>query len=373
MRKAVLLLASLVIGCGSSGGTGGGGGNNVADGGSGTDGGTIGGMDGGSGTDGGTVGGTDGGSTGGGGTTITALCQTSLSSFRNLYTTCLHANPDFVNALFTDGFLSCNTTSKEVTSGRVVYNASQGAACASALASLTCAQFGSSLTPAACATVLTGTVQTGGTCYEDDDCAAGTCSATAKACPGTCQPLAQLAQSCASLTCAGTLTCSASQVCVAPSAVNGACPCQDGLWCDSSSASPGTCKAPQTSGACNATNDGQCALGTTCAGTASPTCMPLVGLQGDCSADASLCGFGYTCDVASHRCVGFPKVGEACGATNPVCIGGFCDLAGTQKCVAYKDLGAACSLPADFLACGLGASCDASTSKCVASATCQAP
>jgi chitobiase/beta-hexosaminidase-like protein len=314
---------------------------------------------------------------GSGGTTdFTTLCQGSLSAFTTLETTCLHANPDFVNAFFTEGFISCSVTGKEIAAGRVTYDATQGTACASAFGSLTCAQLDSSTAPAACASVLTGTVPNGSSCYLDEDCAAGWCDSTTSSCPGTCQAFAQLDQSCATATtCAPGLECDSTQICKAPSAVNGACPCQDGLWCDTSGGTLGTCRASLTSGACDTLNLGQCSIGHVCVGTLSTTCQALVGLGGDCTAGAELCGLGYSCDTATNTCVSFPKLGEACSASNPVCIGTYCDLLGTLKCLAYKHIGDACSAATDFLACEPGSTCDAGTSTCTASAaeTCQAP
>jgi hypothetical protein len=312
---------------------------------------------------------------GGGSTDFTTLCQGSLTEARNLLVTCLHANPDYVTAFVTSGAFDCTTLAKEIAAGRVVYNATQATACAAAIGSATCAVFDTP-TPAACATVLTGQVANGGSCYLDEDCSTGWCNSTASLCPGTCQAFAQLNQSCASVSCAPGLACDSANTCKAESAANGTCPCQAGLWCDSSAASPGTCKAPQTSGTCKPANSGQCGVGYACVGAAgSETCQSLVGLGGDCTAGAALCGLGYSCDAGTHKCVSYPKVGETCGSSSPICIGGYCDVVGTQKCVAYKKIGDACTYPIDILACEPGSTCDQATSKCKASAslTCQAP
>jgi hypothetical protein len=313
--------------------------------------------------------------TGGGSTDFTTLCQNSLTDSRNLLTTCLQANPDYVNAIITSGVFECTTIGKEITAGRVAYNATQASACAAALGSLTCSLF-SSDTPAACASVLTGTVASGGACYLDEDCATGVCNSTASTCPGTCQAYAQLNQSCATATCAPGLSCDA-LICKAESAVGGPCPCQTGLWCDSSGASP-VCKAALALGASCSTASDQCNALTKCAGTPA-TCQSFVGLGASCTAGSSpfdsLCGIGYLCSSVTNKCVSFPKLGEACGTSNPVCIASYCDQLVTQKCAAYKRIGDACSWPVDILACEPGSSCDSVTSKCKASAptTCQAP
>jgi hypothetical protein len=314
--------------------------------------------------------------TGGGSTDFATLCQNSLTDDRNLLTTCLHANPDYVNAFLTSGVFDCTIIGKEITAGRVAYNATQASACSAALGSLTCALFTSD-TPAACASVLTGTVANGAPCYIDEDCATGTCNSTASTCPGTCQAYAQLNQSCATASCAPGLSCDATQTCKAESAVGGPCPCQTGLWCDSSGASP-VCKAALALGASCSTANDQCNALTMCAGTPA-TCQSFVGLGASCTPGSSpfdsLCGIGYLCDSVTSKCVSFPKVGEACGTSNPICIASYCDQLATQKCVAYKKIGDACSYPLDILACEPGSTCDAATSKCKASAPliCQAP
>jgi hypothetical protein len=311
---------------------------------------------------------------GGGGTDFATLCQGSLTDARNLFLTCLHANPDYVNSIITSGLYDCTATAKEITAGRIVYNSTQATACAAAIGSVTCTDF-ITPTPAACDTVLTGQVANGAACYLDEDCSTGWCNSTASLCPGTCQPFAQLNQSCASVQCAKGLSCDA-QVCKAESPANGPCPCQAGLWCDSSGASP-VCKAALALGASCSTTDDQCNALTKCAGTPA-TCQSFVGLGASCTPGTSpfdsLCGLGYLCDSVTNKCVSFPKVGDTCGPET-ICIGGYCDLALTGKCVAYKKIGDACSA-VDFFACEPGSTCDLTgTGKCVKSAatTCQAP
>jgi hypothetical protein len=314
--------------------------------------------------------------TGGGGIDYPTLCQGSLTQAKDLLTTCLHWNPDYVNAIMTSGVFECTDIGKEITAGRVVYSPTQAAACAAALGAVTCALF-SSPTPAACDLVLTGTVANGGSCYLDVDCSTGWCNSTASTCPGTCQAFAQLGGSCATVSCGPGLTCDGTpRTCKAESAASGPCPCQAGLWCDDA-VSPGTCKVPQTSGACATSNAGQCAIGYACVGTPSTTCQSTVGLGGDCTASDTLCGLGYSCDAATHKCVSWPKLGEACGSSssNMMCIASYCDVVVTNVCVAYKQVGAPCTYPIDIMACEPGSTCDAATSTCKASATmtCQVP
>ena len=313
---------------------------------------------------------------GGGSIAFTTLCQVSLTEVRNLLMTCLHANPDYVNSLVTSGAFDCTAIAKEIAAGRVVYDGTQATACATALESTTCAAF-SAASPAACDTVLTGQVANGGSCYLDEDCSTGWCNSTVSLCPGTCQAFAQLDQGCATTTCAKGLACDSTQTCKAEAAVNGPCPCQAGLWCDSSAASPGTCRTPQTSGTCKSTNSGQCAVGYACVGTTgSETCQSMVGLGGDCTAGSDLCGLGYSCDAGTHQCVSYSTVGQTCSISSPTCIGSYCEVVYSQKCQPYLHIGDGC-FPVDnaFGVCGPGATCDSGTFKCKASppVTCQAP
>jgi hypothetical protein len=311
--------------------------------------------------------------TGGGSIDYATLCQSSLTEGKKLLTDCLHWNPDYVNSVFTSGIFECTDIAKEIAAGRVVYSPTQAAACSAALGTVTCALFNSS-TPPACDSVLTGTVANGASCYLDVDCSTGWCNSTFSLCPGTCQPFALLNQSCATVPCGPGLACDGTNTCKTESAANGPCPCQAGLWCDDA-ALPGTCRVPQTSGACLPANFDQCAVGYACVGTPSATCQSLVGLGGDCTAADELCGIGYSCDTASKKCVSWPKVGEACSDAKPICIGGYCDFAATQRCLAYKKIGDACTYPVDILACEPGSTCDVATSKCKASTsqTCHAP
>jgi hypothetical protein len=318
----------------------------------------------------------------GGGGSFAEFCSNAGTANLDVLATCLHANPEYLNSL-ADTFVlldDCAALQKEIDAGRVSFDAASASACAAALGSSTCDQLATATLPAACESVLTGSVDAGGACYIDEDCANGWCNASASACPGTCQAFVQTGGSCAVAgdtrpLCAPGLDCNvATDTCQALSAANGPCPCQDGLWCDTAGGSPGTCRAPQTSGACDDANFDQCALGYACIGTPA-TCQSLVGLGGDCAASPEeLCGLGYVCDAGTNTCVSWPKVGDACSDARPLCIGGYCDLLGTQTCLAYKQVGEACTFPIDLLACEPGSSCDQATSRCVALAPiCVAP
>ena len=269
---------------------------------------------------------------GGGGPSFATLCQDLNQSTIDLYSSCLHANPALftsLNPFFQD---ECGEIAKAIAAGRAVYDPAQGASCQAALASLTCETLDTGLLVSSCLAALTGTVANGGTCWNDVDCAAGTCSSSAATCPSTCEAFATLGQSCASASCSPELVCDGT--CKVPSAAGGTCPCQPSAWCGSGS----VCAARQTSGACNPSNGEQCALGYVCAGaTGSETCQPYVGLGGSCAASDVLCGPGYVCTAGT--CASYPTLGQACTG---ICLGSYCDLVGTQTCLAPKNLGASC-------------------------------
>jgi hypothetical protein len=304
-------------------------------------------------------------SSGGGGPTFAAFCQSAFDSYYNLFVSCLHGNPDFWSSQNVNFAFGCADTAKDIAAGRVVYDPAQAAACQAAIGALTCQSIAAGSVPTACSAAIHGALPAGGLCYTDLSCQAGTCSATPSTCPGGCVAFAQLGQSCATLSCDPSLVCSGG-TCVTPSAAGGACPCQDALWCDTTGGAPGTCRAPQTSGTCNSSISGQCALGYTCVGSPT-TCQSLVGLNGDCTASPELCGIGYNC--VANRCVSYPKLGESCGASAPLCIGSYCNvLAASPVCVAYKQLGEPC--PVGF-ECGPGLTCTAG--QCAATPVCAVP
>lgn len=300
---------------------------------------------------------------------LATFCNNAVGATTTVTTACLHANPDFLTGLTTFSLYDCSALAKEVAAGRVSYDSGQAAACASAIGSATCQQLVDEDVPASCKAALTGKVANGGACYNDVDCASGTCNASVGTCPGVCQAFAQLGDSCASANCAPGLACDGSpSTCKTASAENGACPCRNGLWCDASGGAPGVCKALPTSGPCVTSGLLPCQVGYQCVGSQPGTCQSMVGLNGDCTASDALCGPGYVCDAATHQCVSFPKIGEACGAAG-LCIASFCDFLGTQKCVAYKHVGDACA-QTDLIPCEPGSTCDTTTSKCTVKPLC---
>ena len=282
----------------------------------------------------------------GGGTDFLTACNSYFNKSVSLLETCLKANPAAVGSSQT----FCADTQKEITAGLISYNSTQGAACVSAVNALTCADLNSagSSAPAACNAALTGTVGTGGTCYSSNDCAAGFCTweLPTGTCPGTCQPFVALGNACTvDAQCGAARACDGG-VCKTVQAVNGACPCQAGLWCDTSGGAPGVCKASLAVGAsCSVTND-HCTVVARCAGTPA-TCQSYVGAGAACTTAVDLCGLGYYCDGTSH-CASYPTSGQSCAtpATPGVCLNSYCDIIASPTAPVCKPLladGATCN------------------------------
>jgi hypothetical protein len=284
-------------------------------------------------------------SSSGGGTDFPTLCADLQTALASLFGSCMKANPSLFTSPGPNSMGGCSDEQKEITAGRVTYDAGQGSACVAAVQSMTCASIdmtGGWALPASCQAAMVGQVATNGTCYASEDCANGYCTAGTTTCPGTCQPYAGLGASCATAECGPNLVCDdVSATCRTPSStVGAACPCGAGLWCDSSGASP-VCRASKTSGTCSYGNNGECALGYQCFtyDATGSHCLAISGSGGPCTANP--CGYGYVC--SSGTCRSWATVGQSCvGATlGGMCIGGYCD--NTPTCVAYKANGAACT------------------------------
>lgn len=346
MRKLVLelvvLASSLGIGCGSGspGGMGSiGTGGAVADAGSATV------AD--AGTDGGPVG---------------TLCNGLGTALNTALLQCLKATPAFVSSIQT-GFdpASCQDLGVAAAAGRVRVDSANAASCLSTFqaAAAACMDVDVAFNSSACQAAITGTVATGGACFADVDCAAGTCD-TSVACPGVCIAFLTAGQPCTTgkAVCGLGLACDgATGTCAQLSATGGPCPCLPGNYCGvgtsdggTSDAGTGTCVARKTSGPCTIVD--QCAFGTICA---QATCTPYVGVGAACvpSPDITACGLGSYCDPGTSKCVAWPVIGQSC-AVFPFCQTGYCDN-GTSICTALKAPGASCASP---LECQPGNYCD---------------
>jgi hypothetical protein len=230
-------------------------------------------------------------------------------------------------------------------------DSAKAASCVAAFQSATaaCTDLEVTFSSSACQGAITGTVATGGACFTDVDCAAGTCD-TSVACPGVCIAFLTAGQPCSTskAICGPGLACDgATGTCKQLSATGGPCPCLPGNYCDSGTV---TCVARKTSGPCTSLD--QCAFGTICA---QGQCTPFVGVGATCvpSAAATACGLGSYCDPGTTKCVAWPVIGQSC-AVFSLCQTGYCDT-GTSICTALKAPGASCASPIE---CQPGNYCD---------------
>jgi hypothetical protein len=299
---------------------------------------------------------------GGGSGDFLTVCNGLMDKQVSLLTTCLHANPAFVNSFMGPMLSTCAAMQKEITAGLISFNASQAAACSSAVAALTCSSIfglGGVSAPPACDAAMTGTVATGGTCYSSNDCVSGYCTweLSTGTCPGTCQPFRAQGQSCQGPDCAAGLVCDGG-TCKAQAGVGGACPCQNGLWCDGS-----ICKAQLPSGSSCVPSNSGCSPFATCAGSPA-TCQDFVGLGSACSTAVDRCGIGYVCSPGTSTCVSAPTVGQAC--PGGMCVDGYCDfMMVTPVCKARLAAGATCNpmymgMDCASLACSATSKCESS-------------
>jgi hypothetical protein len=211
-----------------------------------------------------------------------------------------------------------------------------------------------------CSEVLVGTVPAGGACYSSEECATGTCTATASTCPGVCQPPAPAGASCASdRACAAGLRC-VSRECRAPAGLGLACTDDEGCTGDLR-CFKGSCRAPLAKGAACEPAGLSCEVHLRCvAAGAGLTCQDRAPEGAPCVVGAS--GLG----LASPDCAG-----------NQVCLGLELDADGTilvpGRCATPHDVGGACvprngreGLDDGAVGCFLGLRCDETTSRCVA-------
>lgn len=315
------------------------------------------------------------------GSTATALdfCKTLGEIAVEKEGQCQSAAPAFINAEKAQSDALCSGVQAEVEAGRAVYDRAKGGSCALTLASLDgCAALsvleGNLL--ADCTAALTGAVAPGGQCSSEvmNHCAGGYCSAPIPRCSapfptGECVAWLTEGEPCAPPgLCAPGLGCSSATgtVCVAPSGAGGPCPCQAGLYCDSTL----TCKAMKTSGSCSGFSE--CAPGYVCSGSPG-SCVPYVGLGASCGATA-VCGMGYYCDSGTGKCAALPVVGQPCmltraGTTTRLqCVASWCDADGTKICQPRKADGEPCTSQCIFQPCIFDDQCvgycDTSTQTC---------
>ena len=192
-----------------------------------------------------------------------------------------------------------------------------------------------------CLAALTGTVATGGACYQNDDCASALCDT--KSCPGTCVARVSLNGDCSGgkacdegLLC---VTAGAAQTCVPPACEGATCgksgvPCASGLVCSPMNV---CVKPPKAGDACALATGPFCDIeATTCVvdSTLAGTCAPHVANGGACFASLN-CENGHYCQG-----VALPALGKCAPVLAP---GAACDPA-TQKDQAPCGLTLQCNL-----------------------------
>jgi hypothetical protein len=335
-------LVIAVVGCGSSGGAGATGGSGGKVGTGGAAGGS--GVNGGSGTGGGFAG------SGGGGPISFSQYETLVLAAGCQNSVLCGDFPDVATCLSSQQVLPhyYDTLGADVADGKIGFDPAQAQACVDEWNSLPCTRTASLKHPDdPCDSVFTGTVAVGGTCYFDQECAAGSncqidytnCSLS-QCCPGTCAAIPApvgAGSDCtlATVMCATGTTCTAdanglTATCQRTPAVGDPCtgaavPCQYPLYCDPTS---GTCKAPvDTGGACNPQLNGLgCDEEADVCESATSVCtrMPAAGSPCD-PIDGGTCLPDATCDTATGICAALPGVGQSCSDNLPCLEGIICD------------------------------------------------
>jgi hypothetical protein len=211
------------------------------------------------------------------------------------------------------------TMKADVASGKVKYDEGLGAACADSIRNETCVFTGFRSDPNnPCSKMFTGTVATGGACFQSAECANG----------ASCNP----------------------------TDTN----CDNGTMC-----CPGTCGAAPTKGAVGATcqDDSQCNDDLYCASAMSKCAAVITAEGGMCGDDFTACANPMLCDVmfigGTGTCYTLAGDGQTCDPNKllPCSVEDqYCD-ATTMKCTATLALGASC---ASGQTCVGYASCDTS-------------
>ncbi|TNF28204.1 MAG: hypothetical protein EP329_18290 [Deltaproteobacteria bacterium] len=331
----------------------------------------------------------DGGGGGGGTVPATQLYETWSATFCDIISSCDLEDDDFAffallakaNKAACGTFLAHSFDSRRpelhietaISLGRIVYHADQVAACMSAARSQCALDLAE---VSACASVLEGTVATGGSCWLEEECAGDAyCDQNDSDCAGTCQPRPARGAACDYSECSqseGATACGGDDTCVPRAVVDGvvagqpcgtdygttevtARHCASGLYCDYSD-DPATCKAFAAVGQPCGEAGGRCESGLVCvpsgsgpvcatvsiASTAGAACneidrtQPLIG----CNIFARL-----ACEAGTCQALGSGAVGTACAAgvdLEGICdYGAYCDGA-TSTCTPVKADGAEC-------------------------------
>ena len=271
-----------------------------------------------------------------------------------------------------------------IDAGRVEYNGVQAQKCLDEVAAAGC-ELLSERQPESCELALAGTVEEGGDCELDAECAGDQYCDIAGACPGTCKVLEQAGGPCAgSSDCVSGLKCNnATNRCVAPGMAGDSCKggepdCIDGYFClgnNEEMNQPGECITfaeafgGKVGDACG-TDTGLCEPGLVCEITAiNPprgTCGEKVGAGDVCHVafpdacpDDEYCA-GITLLTLEGTCTSKPEAREDCGmnlggtreicAPNSRCDQGVCrelarlgeECSANATCYSENCVGGAC-------------------------------
>jgi hypothetical protein len=314
----------------------------------------------------------------------TEFCNSFTQAAVSLLSHCYGGGEALLANLYAQVF-NCTEVARLVSTGTLVYDATQGKRCLETIRTLDC---GDTAGPVpACNAALTGTIPTGGVCAARallafSDCAPGNeCAWVANSCGGTCRPLAQVGAPCGYapggdeyIDCEDGSTCDyQTEVCVAEPGEGQPClgssgvDCGSGLYCDGDYATAGVCRKQQTSGSC--ASDQECASTYVCVGSGDAGTCQKVKLPGDacqpgqCMPFFAWCGADGKCTDA--RATENQPCGSGSGDYIPCASGLYCDYSSTSDtgtCKRETPAGSPCT--SSSLCEGTGY-CDSTTQTCV--------
>jgi hypothetical protein len=225
--------------------------------------------------------------------------------------------------------------------------ASQVEACATALATASCADLLDRNLPAIC-TPMPGSLADGTACAEDSQCTGGRCHIAAGTVCGTCGEPSGAGTACSQDDdCVDGMKCGTTNTCVAYGAMGATCdathPCSSVYGCvGGTCAAPGAENAPcTTSDACDQLHGIFCD-GTRCTSVgfapAGAACGLVSGVLTACEGPGSFCQ-GETAPSYQGTCVAAAADGAACDATNgpmcttpAVCVNAKCEVPDPTMC-----------------------------------------